>query len=89
MSDITELRKGLLTKKRELYSALLDIPDKLMTENEVDIMYLLSKDSQIQSFLTESINLNPDNDYVDNEDGDEGYVPPSSKKSKYNDESDY
>jgi hypothetical protein len=84
-----DIREGLLTKKRELYSALLEVPNKLMTENEVDIMYLLSKDSQIQSFLTESINLNPDNGYVDNEDGDEGCVPPSSKKSKYNDESDY
>ena len=43
--------------KHQLYSALLQKPDKLWTDNEVDIAYALSKDESIQATLTEADRL--------------------------------
>lgn len=37
----------LLNTKRELYRLLLELPEEEMTDSEVDIMYLLSKEDRI------------------------------------------
>jgi len=47
------MKKQILEAKCKLYELLLSIPNDVMTENELDIMYLLSIDEQIQSILTE------------------------------------
>lgn len=41
--------------KRQLYSLLLKKDDEELTENEVDILFSLSKDEQIQKFLDEKL----------------------------------
>jgi len=45
------MEKEILEAKRRLYSLLLRLDEKTITENEVDIMFLISKDKQIQDFL--------------------------------------
>ncbi len=41
----------ILEAKRRLYLILLELGDEEMTDNEIAIMYILSKDKQIQSLL--------------------------------------
>jgi len=43
----------LLELKRKLYHALLKKESKDLTENEVNIMFYLSKDEQIQELLND------------------------------------
>ena len=45
------MKEEILNAKRKLYSLLLKLDEETITENELDIMYLLSKDEQIQNFL--------------------------------------
>ena len=44
-------RNHLLEAKKELYSLLICKNDSDLTDNEVDIMYSLSKDAQIKEYL--------------------------------------
>ena len=43
--------------KRKLFNLLLEYPRDTLTDNEVDIMYLLSKDRDIQEILEKAIKL--------------------------------
>ena len=45
------MKEEILEAKRKLYLLLLRLDEKTITENEVDIMYSISKDEQIQEFL--------------------------------------
>jgi hypothetical protein len=45
------MKEEILNAKRKLYSLLLKLDEETITENELDIMYLLSKDEQIQNFF--------------------------------------
>jgi hypothetical protein len=45
------MKKEILNAKRKLYSLLLKLDEETISENELDIMYLLSKDEQIQNFF--------------------------------------
>lgn len=45
------MKEEILEAKRKLYSLLLK---NGLTDNEIDIMYLLSKDEQIQELLNQS-----------------------------------
>ena len=51
---------GLLIAKRKLYSMLIEKDggknESGLTDNEIEIMYLLSCDEQIQDYLTECNN---------------------------------
>lgn len=47
--------KKLLEAKRELYHLLLKKGDDV-TDNEIEIMFYLSKDKQIQELLNKKIN---------------------------------
>lgn len=43
--------KDILEAKRKLYLLLMQLDEDEITDNEVEIMFLLSKDEQIQSLL--------------------------------------
>ena len=45
------MKEEILNAKRKLYSLLLKLDEETITENELDIMYLLSKDEQIQNLF--------------------------------------
>jgi hypothetical protein len=45
------MKEEILNAKRKLYSLLLKLDEETISENELDIMYLLSKDGQIQNFF--------------------------------------
>jgi len=45
------MKEEILEAKRRLYLLLLNKPNKDITDNEVDIMFMLSQDEQIQSLL--------------------------------------
>lgn len=45
------MREEILEAKRRLYSLLMKLNENTITDNEVDIMILLSKDEQIQSLF--------------------------------------
>lgn len=49
------MKEELLEAKRKLYSLILNLTEDEMTENELDIMYLLAKDEQIQHFLKNTL----------------------------------
>ena len=42
---------GAIKLKLELYHCLTQIPHTMLTDNEVDTMYSLSKDSEVQDYL--------------------------------------
>ena len=46
-----ETRKEIKQKKIELYRLLLKLEENDITDNEIDIMYLLAKDKDIQEKL--------------------------------------
>lgn len=50
------MKNKLLLAKRNLYFMLINLNEDEITDNEVDIMYLLSKDEQILSFLNNEDN---------------------------------
>jgi hypothetical protein len=45
------MKEEILEAKRRLYSLLLDLDDHEISDNELEIMFLLSKDEQIQLSL--------------------------------------
>jgi hypothetical protein len=45
------MKEEILNAKRKLYSLLLKLDEETITENELDIMYALSNDEQIQNFF--------------------------------------
>ncbi len=50
------LREQLkLQAKRQLYAVLLDIPHEELSDQEVDLMYMLAKDKQIQELLQQRL----------------------------------
>lgn len=56
------MKEEILEAKRRLYLLLMKLNEDTITDNEVDIMLLLSKDEQIQSlFETEEIKLDNEN----------------------------
>jgi len=42
---------GAINLKLELYHCLLQIPHTMLSESEVDIMYALSKDEEVQTHI--------------------------------------
>lgn len=52
MNKLFRDKSKLLTKKRELYQLLLSMNPDEMTDDDVDLMYMLSKDKQIQHLLS-------------------------------------
>lgn len=48
---ISNMEEEILEAKRTLYFLLIKLDEDTITENELDIMFLLSSDKQIQSFL--------------------------------------
>jgi len=48
---ITIMKEEILEAKRRLYLLLIKLNKDTITDNEVEIMFLLSKDEQIQSLL--------------------------------------
>lgn len=62
MNQITDLKVKLENKiksseiseaKSKLYSLLINLDENEISDNEVDLMFLLSKDEQIQNKLSE------------------------------------
>jgi hypothetical protein len=51
MNNLFKQRAGVLEAKRTLYKLLLDMDPEVMSDSEVDLMYTLSKDKQIQYIL--------------------------------------
>lgn len=49
------MKDKILQLKKELYSLLLDIDDDEITDNELDIITLLSKDKQVQDFINSQL----------------------------------
>lgn len=47
----TEEQRKILEAKRRLFLLLMKLNEDTITDNEVDIMFLLSKDEQIQSLF--------------------------------------
>jgi len=45
------MEEQILEAKQKLYSLLIKLNENIITDNEVDIMFLLSKDEQIQSLF--------------------------------------
>lgn len=45
------MKEEILEAKRRLYLLLIKLDEDTITDNEVDIMFLLSKDKQIQSLF--------------------------------------
>lgn len=45
------MKEELLEAKRKLYSLLIQVDENVISNNELDILLLLSKDKQIQSLL--------------------------------------
>ena len=45
------MKEEILEAKRRLYLLLMKLNEDSITDNEVDIMFLLSKDEQIQSLF--------------------------------------
>lgn len=45
------MKEEILEAKRRLYSLLMKIDGYTITDNEIDILFLLSKDEQIQSLF--------------------------------------
>jgi hypothetical protein len=58
MTQHFKKRAQILTKKRELYQLLLSLDPDLMSDDEVDLMYTLSKDKELQLLLTSYKKLN-------------------------------
>ena len=48
--NLNRMKEEILEAKRRLYLLLMKLNEDSITDNEVDIMFLLSKDEQIQSF---------------------------------------
>jgi len=49
------MKEKILKSKCKLYEPLLQIPVEELTDNEIEIMYILSKDNQIQKKLEKSV----------------------------------
>ena len=47
---------GAIKLKLELYHCLIQIPHTMLSESEVDIMYSLSKDNEVQDHLEKAKN---------------------------------
>ena len=47
---------GALKEKLELYRILVAVPPKMLSNSEVDIMYALSRDEEIQEHMGKDIN---------------------------------
>lgn len=47
------MKDEILEAKRRLYLLLMKLNENTITDNEVEIMFLLSKDEQIQSLFEE------------------------------------
>lgn len=45
------MKLGILEAKHKLYLLLMKLDEGTITDNEVEIMFLLSKDEQIQSLF--------------------------------------
>jgi len=45
------MKEDILKAKRKLYSLLIKLDENIITNNELDIMLLLSKDDQIQELF--------------------------------------
>jgi hypothetical protein len=45
------MKVEILEAKRRLYLLLMKLDEDIITDNEVEIMFLLSKDEQIQSLF--------------------------------------
>ena len=45
------MKKEILEAKRRLYLLLMKLNEDVITDNETEIMFLLSKDEQIQSLF--------------------------------------
>jgi len=45
------MKEEILEAKRRLYLLLMKLDEDAITDNEVEIMFLLSKDKQIQSLF--------------------------------------
>lgn len=52
------MKEEILEAKRKLYLLLMKLDEDTITDNEVDIMFLLSKDEQIQSLFKSSVRNN-------------------------------
>jgi hypothetical protein len=48
------MKEEILEAKRKLYLLLMKLDEDVITDNEVEIMLLLSKDQQIQSLFDNS-----------------------------------
>ena len=49
--NLNRMKEEILEAKRRLYLLLMKLNEDSITDNEVDIMFLLSKDEQIQSLF--------------------------------------
>ena len=49
------MKENLIELKRKLFVALLDLSNDELSDNEVDLMFNLSKDEQIQELLKKAI----------------------------------
>lgn len=45
-----------LELKRQLYALLIEMPDEEITDQELDLMVMLSQDREIQEYLQSKIN---------------------------------
>lgn len=52
------MKEEILEAKRKLYLLLMRLDEDTITDNEVDIMFLLSKDKQIQLLFESSVRNN-------------------------------
>ena len=48
------MKKEILDLKRKLYLSLMELDEDSISDNEVEILFLLSKDEQIQSLFEKS-----------------------------------
>ena len=53
--DITEARKQIKARKLSLYHSLLWLPHEKLTVAELDLIFLLSGDYQVQEHLDEKV----------------------------------
>lgn len=51
LNVMLEAKRDMLEAKRELYSLLLKLSEDEITDIELELMFLLSKDEQIQSLF--------------------------------------
>ena len=49
--NVKKIKEEILEAKRRLYLLLMKLNEDTITDNEVDIMFLLSKDEQIHSLF--------------------------------------